>query len=109
MENNKQKALPDSDSYDKGLQNSFQGQTTTLTKEELDRLFQDHFVGESPSCLEGRTGTEALMPISVPSHKALELSKAYKAIKPKSAVDAASRRREEPEYDSEQLPNRADD
>lgn len=43
----------------------------THSEQELDSLFKEHNLGDSPTCIEGRTGTEALRALEPDSLEAL--------------------------------------
>jgi len=71
--------------------------------ESLKGIYQDHQIGETPSCLEGRTGTEALMPVPL---IALE-PEGDKALQPEAARNGRSlRRRGLSDHDNDDMPNR---
>jgi hypothetical protein len=106
MINQNTKQLPQS--FNEDVKDSYQGRAGLADKETLDKLFQAHSIGETPDCLEGRTGTEALMPVGLESDKALELT-TKKAIRRKSPHTAVSERRGELEMDTDNMPNRADE
>jgi hypothetical protein len=89
-------------------QGSYQGQSGLADKETLEKLFQDHAIGETPSCIEGRTGTEALLPVPIMAIEPEGLGADDKAIRRERQRSAASDERRGLEADDDGMPNRAD-
>ena len=83
--------------------------TGILDSDTLKSIYQDNAIGDLKSVLEGRTGTEALMPIPVPSLMASELTDSLEALQPEDKHSAFSSRRGDAAYDDEEVPNRADE
>lgn len=103
IQNNKAKSLPAFSSDDIELTDNVTG---IMNPDCLKKVYQDNAIGDLNQVLEGRTGTEALMPIPLPDDRALKLTEQEEAIKPEDKRSAASSRRRGLIEDTEEVPNR---